>query len=82
MPMQLFAIHMAGTYVAVGAISVGMAIQMGSCCDHLQHSIRAVLDMAPDIIKVKAPCPCPCPCPCVHVHVYSPRAYVVVCVHT
>ena len=53
--MRLFALYMAGGYVAAGAISVGMAIQMGSCADHLQHSIRAVLDMVPEMIKVKGP---------------------------
>ena len=54
--MRFFAIATAGTFVvSVRAISVGMAIQTRNCADHLQHCVRGMLDMIPNIVKVRGP---------------------------
>ena len=53
--MRQFAFYMGGTYVADKAITVGMAVQMANCADHLQHSARAIMDMLPEFLKVTGP---------------------------
>jgi ABC-type multidrug transport system fused ATPase/permease subunit len=52
---RLGSTYLAGTYVAVKAMTVGQAIQVGFIGDHLQHVIRDLMMMTPDIIKVMNP---------------------------
>jgi len=47
--------YLAGTYVAVNAISVGQAIQIGFIGDHMQHCIRELMMLAPDSVKILNP---------------------------
>jgi ABC-type multidrug transport system fused ATPase/permease subunit len=52
---RLSSTYLAGTYVAVKAMTVGQAIQVGFIGDHLQHVIRELMMLTPDIIKVMNP---------------------------
>jgi len=52
---RLSSTYLAGTYVAVKAMTVGQAIQVGFIGDHLQHVIRDLMMLTPDIIKVMNP---------------------------
>mmetsp|Transcript_114529 Transcript_114529/g.318906 ORF Transcript_114529/g.318906 Transcript_114529/m.318906 type:complete len:899 (-) Transcript_114529:183-2879(-) len=52
---RLASTYFAGTYVAVKAMTVGQAIQVGFIGDHLQHVMRDLMMLTPDIIKVMNP---------------------------
>merc|ERR1719326_593696 len=52
---RLLSTYLAGTYVAVKTMTVGQAIQVGFIGDHLQHVIRELMMLTPDIIKVINP---------------------------
>merc|ERR1719326_39104 len=52
---RLLSTYLAGTYVAVKTMTVGQAIQVGFIGDHLQHVIRDLMMLTPDIIKVMNP---------------------------
>ena len=51
--MRFFALATAGSFVVSDGLTVGMAIQTGNCADHLQHCVRGMLDMIPNIVKVE-----------------------------
>ena len=53
--MRFFALATAGSFVVSDGLTVGMAIQTGNCADHLQHCVRGMLDMIPNIVKVRGP---------------------------
>mmetsp|Transcript_92534 Transcript_92534/g.299400 ORF Transcript_92534/g.299400 Transcript_92534/m.299400 type:complete len:547 (+) Transcript_92534:1-1641(+) len=44
-----------GSYVAAHSLTVGQAVQIAFAADHLQHCIREIMFMSPDIIKVLNP---------------------------
>jgi len=52
---RLSSTYLAGTYVAVKAMTVGQAIQVGFIGDHLQHVLRELMMLTPDFIKVMNP---------------------------
>jgi len=52
---RLTATYIAGSYVATGAMTVGQAIQVGFIGEHLQHVIRQLMLLTPEIIKVLNP---------------------------
>jgi ABC-type multidrug transport system fused ATPase/permease subunit len=52
---RLLSTYFAGTYVAIKAMSVGQAIQVGFIGDHLQHVMRELMMLTPEIVKVMNP---------------------------
>jgi len=52
---RLLATYMGGLYVADKLITVGMAIQIGNAADHLQHCMRRIVDLLPELFKVFGP---------------------------
>ena len=52
---RLLATYLGGTAVAEKLITVGMAVQIGNAADHLQHCMRAVVDLLPEFFKVFGP---------------------------
>ena len=52
---RMLATYAGGVYVADKLITVGMAVQVGMAADHLQHCFRNILDMVPELIKVRPP---------------------------
>jgi ABC-type multidrug transport system fused ATPase/permease subunit len=52
---RLSSTYLAGTYVSIKTMTVGQAIQVGFIGDHLQHVIRDLMMLTPDIIKVMNP---------------------------
>jgi len=52
---RLSSTYLAGTFVAARALTVGQAIQVGFIGDHLQHVVRELLVLTPDILKVLNP---------------------------
>jgi len=52
---RLSATYFAGGYVVAKAMTVGQAIQVGFIGDHLQHVIRDLMMLTPEIIKVLNP---------------------------
>jgi len=52
---RLCSTYLAGTYVAVKAMSVGQAIQVGFIAEHLGHVMRELMMLTPDIIKIMNP---------------------------
>merc|ERR1719329_1438462 len=47
--------YLAGTYVAIKEMTVGQAIQVGFIGDHMQHVVRELMMLTPDVIKVMNP---------------------------
>merc|ERR550514_2188851 len=53
--VRISALYLGGTYVVSGALTVGMAVQLGASADELQHNMREIMELIPDVIKVRGP---------------------------
>jgi len=52
---RLMATYLGGGFVAQRLITVGMAVQIGNAADHLQHCMRTIVDLLPEIFKAFGP---------------------------
>mmetsp|Transcript_107025 Transcript_107025/g.301119 ORF Transcript_107025/g.301119 Transcript_107025/m.301119 type:complete len:932 (+) Transcript_107025:1-2796(+) len=52
---RLSSTYLAGRYVEIKSMTVGQAIQVGFIGDHMQHVLRDLMMMAPEIIRVMNP---------------------------
>jgi len=50
-----FSTFLGASYVAAQTLTVGQAVQIGFAADHLQHCIRDLMDMVPEIITALNP---------------------------
>jgi ABC-type multidrug transport system fused ATPase/permease subunit len=49
------ATYLAGSYVALGTLSVGQAIQAGGLANDMQHIIRSFFECAPELVQIFQP---------------------------
>lgn len=47
--------YFAGAFVSAKSMTVGQAIQVGFIADHMQHVIRDLMMMVPEIVKIMSP---------------------------
>lgn len=53
--VRISALYLGGTYIASGMLTVGMTVQLGSSADNLQHNMRQLMELIPDLVKVTGP---------------------------
>jgi ATP-binding cassette subfamily B protein len=53
--VRISALFLGGTYIVSGVLTVGMTVQLGSSADNLQHNMRELMELIPDLIKVTGP---------------------------
>merc|ERR1719261_69170 len=53
--VRISALFLGGTYIVSGVLTVGMTVQLGSSADNLQHNMRQLMELIPEILKVTGP---------------------------
>eukprot|EP00746_Dinoflagellata_sp_MGD_P072318 gnl/MRDRNA2_/MRDRNA2_29360_c0_seq1.p1 gnl/MRDRNA2_/MRDRNA2_29360_c0~~gnl/MRDRNA2_/MRDRNA2_29360_c0_seq1.p1 ORF type:complete len:978 (+),score=236.21 gnl/MRDRNA2_/MRDRNA2_29360_c0_seq1:138-3071(+) len=53
--MRFVTTYLAATYIAIGTLSVGQAIQAGGLAHDMQHIIRSFFECAPELVQIFQP---------------------------